>query len=85
MILTVSWVNATRPPEKKVQIETIYRDTLLGFYQSPEVALHSRDKFNRCRQPGHDWPRANYYARRRALEGLTPSETIHAAFQVKIE
>lgn len=85
MQLSVSWVNATRPPEKKVQIETIYRDTLLEFYQSPEIALHSRDTFNRCRQVGHDWPRANYYARRAAVRDLTPCETWRAAFVVSIE
>lgn len=83
--LTVTWINATRPPEKKVQIETLYRDTLLDFYRSPEIALHSRDTFNRCRQVGHDWPRANYYARRVAVRDLTPCETGRAAFVVGFE
>ncbi len=83
--LSVTWINATRPPEKKVQIETLYRDTLLEFYCSPEKAQHSRDTFNRCRQVGHDWPRANYYARRVAVRDLTPCETGRAAFVVGFE
>ena len=83
--LTVTWINATRPHEKKVQIETLYRDTLLDFYRSPEIARHSRDTFNRCRQVGHDWPRANYYARRVAVRDLTPCETVRAAFRVNFE
>lgn len=86
LILTVTWINATRPKEEKVLHEEIYRQQLLSYYHSPEKAKQSSDSYARIQNKVlHDWARANYYARRATVRGLTAHETGNALFRVSIE
>jgi hypothetical protein len=86
LILSVEWIGATRPPEVKTKVELTYRDALLDLFASPEKAKKAHDQFNACpHRPFQDWPRLSYYARRRAIQGLTANETRNASFRVSFE
>lgn len=83
MILTVEWINATRPPEVKAQVELTYRNRFLDFTDGVENAYKIYTHFKRVSRPClHDWQRFNYYAFAEATEFLTPHEKKSAKFKI---
>ncbi len=84
MILTVAWINATRPADVKTQVELIYRNRLLDFTDGVENAKRIQDHFKRCQRPViHDWQRFNFYAHAEATEFLTPHEKKASRFTIE--
>lgn len=84
MKLSVSWINATRPPEVRTQVELSYRNRLLDFCDGVENAKRCHDNFIRASRHGlHDWQRFNYYAHTEATELLTPTEKKLSKFKIE--
>lgn len=86
MLLIVNWMNATRLPDERVQIERKYRDRLLELCDGPEHAAKLKDEFHRMHEPvGHKWQSYNLIAAEDATVSLIPSERQHACFTVRFE
>lgn len=83
MRLVVEWVNATRPPDEKIRVETVVCHGILDFYGGGvERAKQSYDHYKRNpRSPCHDWARAVYSGYRASKRYVTASEYARFAFK----
>ncbi len=82
MILRVHWINATRPHDEKVRVETVICNGILDFYGGGvELAKQSSESYQRNpRSPFHDWARAVHNGYRSAKGYITPTEYARLAF-----
>lgn len=86
MILSVEWVNATRPPEEKKRVELTIRDDILEFFDGVENAEKAyRRHCVRTRSPHDDWARAVYHGYRSVKGYVTACEYARLGFKVTFD
>ena len=86
MILSVTWVGATREPTQRTKVELTYRNALLELFHSPECAKKSHDYYvTHPQTPFQDWARFTHYAHSQAIRELTPCEKAVARFRVDFD
>lgn len=87
MRLMIEWVNATRPPDERIRVETTICNSILDFYEGGvERAKKSHDCYQRSpRSPFQDWARAVYYGYRAAKCIVTPTEYGRLSFKATFE
>lgn len=87
MRLTVQWMNATRPPDERIMVETTICNSILDFYEGGvERAKKSYDNFQKSpRSPFQDLARAVHCGYMSAKGMVTPTEYGRLAFKATFE
>jgi len=83
MRLVVHWVEATRPRDEVVRVESIFCGQILEFFNGVENAKKAYDICcARQKSTMSDWARAVYYSHRAVKGVISPDE--YARFKYKI-
>lgn len=86
MRLTVHWIDATRPKDEVIRVESIVSGALLEFFNGVENAKKSYDIYcARPKSPMSDWARAVYYGHRSIKGFVSPTEYTRFKYKITFE